>query len=104
MIKYFLILVIILVLIGAYLLIFNKPTEKKEEDLGCPPSFTLYPYGQILSNAVAVNYSTDGSKYFSQTSGGYGGYQGQLAKKEISKETFLAACKSYQQQSGNPLP
>lgn len=96
MIKYLIILIIILVLLGAYFMIFHNPTSQKAEPSSeCPASFVLYPYGQFVSNAIAINYSIDGNKYFSQASGGYGGYQGQLAKREISKEEFLTACAQY---------
>lgn len=87
--------IIILLLIAVYFIFFNKPSDNKNETPKCPASFTLHPGGGFIQDSISVTYSTTGDKYFSQTSGGYGGYGVQIAPKEIKKEVYDKACSQY---------
>lgn len=75
----------------------------KPGDSGCPSSFTIKPTGGIQS-LVSTTYSVLDGKYFKQVSGGAFGASGSLPKREISKEEFMAACKTYQTPATGDLP
>ena len=94
----------VLLLVGLYFAFSGKGKDKPKEDeaSACPSSFTIHPLGGFTGDALSMTFSKQADKYFSQSSGGYLGYGIQLAPKEIKKEVFLAACKSFQQQSGTP--
>lgn len=95
------ILVLILVVV-VYKTYANKKAGKDTTSNGCPNSFTLHPFGTLVANAVSINYSMSGGKYFSQASGGYGGYNAELAPKEISKDAFMKACDQYKATQSTP--
>ena len=96
------------ILLLAVILYFVFRNDDEDEVVvggsGCPSSFTLKPTGGIQS-LVSTTYTTDGVKYFKQSTAGAFGAQGSLPKREISKEEFLSACKEYQKpQTGPPQP
>lgn len=95
---WFIALGILVLALIAYKAFAGNGSEKEVEN-SCPASFTIHPYGNVIANAVSVTYSMLGGKYFSQASGGYGGYSAQLAPKEISKDEFAKACNQYKSMS-----
>lgn len=88
----------ILFLIFIAYMVFGKSSTSKESTPTCPNTFTVNPLGNLVPDSVSITYSSSGGKYYSQTKGGIAGYGLQLAPKEITKDKFMEACKSYQAQ------
>lgn len=96
MFRIILIVLLSIALIWVLFYLFGNKGDKTPESNGCPSSFTIHPYGQIIQNAVAITYSTSNGKYYMQDAAGFAGYSAGLAPKEITQEVFMAACKKYQ--------
>lgn len=94
-------IVALLLIFVAYLLLSNKPEADKAPSDGCPASFTINPLGSLAPDSVSITYSTAGGKYYSQASGGIGGYSAQLAPREISQKTYMDACDKYKSNKQN---
>lgn len=90
------IVILVLALVGVLYYIFSNKGSNPSTNSGCPSSFTIHPYGQIIQNAVSITYSTSGGKYYMQDAAGFGGYSAGLAPVEITQEVFAKACKQYQ--------
>lgn len=85
---------ILLLILIAYFAFGKNSDQEKPEVPECPNSFTLHPVG-ALAGFVSTAYSIVDGKYFKQISGEAMGASGQLPPKEITKDEFLAACKTY---------
>lgn len=93
--NYFIALGVFLLLVVLYYAFRNTAATDKTDIPECPATFTIHP-GGLLAGYVGTTYSTLDGKYFKQISGGAVGASGTLPKQEITKEDFLAACKTYQ--------